>query len=94
MAFENTEIVKTREIVYALKYLGRDISKNTALEIIKEFKSTKMHDGVYYADAKEFVNFLDEYYEKQMKAYGLYEKPVPEVFNAIANWVEDNINLM
>ena len=94
MAFDNTEIVRTREIVYALKYLGRNISKNTALEIIKEFKTTRMDNGVYYADAKEFVNFLNKYYEKQMKAYDLYGKSVPEVFNAIANWVEDNINLV
>lgn len=94
MAFDNTEIIRTREIVYALKYLGRDISKNTALEIIKKFESTRMNNGVYYADAKEFLNFLNKYYEKQMKAYDLYEKSAPEVFNVIANWVEDNINLI
>lgn len=48
MAFDDISLARTKEIIYALKYLGRDISEKTSLEIIKEFKSTRMVDGINY----------------------------------------------
>lgn len=57
MAFDDISLARTKEIIYALKYLGRDISEKTSLEIIKEFKSTRMVDGVYCADSGELLNW-------------------------------------
>lgn len=89
-AFHDTTIVRTVEIKYAHARFGKDISLHTAREIIKGFKTVRFENGKYIADAEEFVEFLKKRFKTQMEKARLDDKSAAEIYNYIANWVEDD----